>query len=96
MIIISDSPTNPNSEVSEEFEVVTNSIGHQSSTSPYQPAYKNFKSQVIPSTLRNFQQFLSTIPSPSPNSSTARPALVSPVRPSPIPQPRTSPIVTLQ
>ncbi|MBW0466486.1 hypothetical protein O181_006201 [Austropuccinia psidii MF-1] len=90
---IADSATNPNAEGSdeldgEEVEVVTNSIGHKSSTSPSQPSSRRFQSQVIPSTPRNFQPVLSTIPS------TYRPALVLPVRPSPIPQPRNSPMVT--
>ncbi|MBW0533401.1 hypothetical protein O181_073116 [Austropuccinia psidii MF-1] len=88
MRIISESTTNPNAEGSdelegEEFELVPNSIGHKSSASPSQPRSRRFKSQVIPSTPRNFQPVLSTIPSsfapPSLNPSTARP--------SPIPQP---------
>ncbi|MBW0483053.1 hypothetical protein O181_022768 [Austropuccinia psidii MF-1] len=61
---------------------------------------EKFQSQVIPSTPRNFQPILSTIPSsippPSPSPSTVRPALVSKVRPSPIPQPRNFPMVTFQ
>ncbi|MBW0470902.1 hypothetical protein O181_010617 [Austropuccinia psidii MF-1] len=73
---------------------------HQSSPSPSQPATKRFQSKVIPSTPGNFQPVLSTIPPsippPSPSASTARPALVSTVRPSPIPQPRNSPMVTSQ
>ncbi|MBW0460994.1 hypothetical protein O181_000709 [Austropuccinia psidii MF-1] len=102
---IPNSPTNPNAEGSdeldgEEVEVVTNSIDHRSSTSPSQPASKIFQSQVIPSTPRNLQPVLSTIPSSippsSPNASTSRPALVSTVRSSHIPQPRTSPIITSQ
>ncbi|MBW0540220.1 hypothetical protein O181_079935 [Austropuccinia psidii MF-1] len=82
----------------EEVEVVPNSISHQSSTLPYQHASKRFKSQVRPITPRSFQPVLSTIPSsippPSPNPLTSRSALVSPVRPSPIPHPRNSPMVT--
>ncbi|MBW0468422.1 hypothetical protein O181_008137 [Austropuccinia psidii MF-1] len=102
---ISNSPTNPDSEGSDEldgesFEVVLNPSGHQSSTSPSQPPAKRFQSQIIPSIPRNFQPVLSTIPSfippPSPIPSTARPALVSAVRPSLIPQPRNSPMVTSQ
>ncbi|MBW0584592.1 hypothetical protein O181_124307 [Austropuccinia psidii MF-1] len=85
---------------SEEDEVVSNSIGHKSSTSPSQPASRIFQSQVIPSTPISFQPVLSTIPSsippPSPNPLAYSPALVSPVRPSPIPQPRNSPIVISQ
>ncbi|MBW0471812.1 hypothetical protein O181_011527 [Austropuccinia psidii MF-1] len=52
---ISDSPIDPNAEGSdeidgEEAEVAPNSIGHQSSTLPYQPSSKRFQIQVIPST----------------------------------------------
>ncbi|MBW0479993.1 hypothetical protein O181_019708 [Austropuccinia psidii MF-1] len=68
LIRISNSPTNLNAEGSDELdaeavEVVPNSIGHQSSASPSQPDFRRFKSQVIPSNPRNFQQILSTIPS---------------------------------
>ncbi|MBW0510779.1 hypothetical protein O181_050494 [Austropuccinia psidii MF-1] len=103
--IISNSPTNPDAESSdeldgEEVEVVPKYIGHQSSASPSQPASRIFQSQVIPSTPRNVQPVLSTIPStippPSPNPSTTRPVFVSPVRPSPIPQPRNSPMIIYQ
>ncbi|MBW0481689.1 hypothetical protein O181_021404 [Austropuccinia psidii MF-1] len=99
--IIVDSPTNPNTEGSEEsdgdeVEVVPNYIGGQSSDSPSQPSYRRFQSQVIPSTSRNFQRIISTIPPPSPNPSTYRPALASPVRPSPINQTRNSAMVTSQ
>ncbi|MBW0478508.1 hypothetical protein O181_018223 [Austropuccinia psidii MF-1] len=84
----------------EEVEVVHSSIGFQSSTSPSQPASRRFQSQVIPSTPRNIQQVLSTIPSyiplPSPNSSTSRPYLVSTVRPTPIPKHRNFPKVASQ
>ncbi|MBW0488992.1 hypothetical protein O181_028707 [Austropuccinia psidii MF-1] len=99
---ISNSPTNPNAEGSdelddEEVEVVNPSIGHHSSTSPYQPSSKIFQSKVIPSTPRNFQPTLSIIPSsippPSPNTSTSRPFLASPLSSSPIPKPRQLPIV---
>ncbi|MBW0560289.1 hypothetical protein O181_100004 [Austropuccinia psidii MF-1] len=38
----------------EEVEVVPNSAGHPSNTSPSQPPAKRFQSQVIPSTLRTF------------------------------------------
>ncbi|MBW0512616.1 hypothetical protein O181_052331 [Austropuccinia psidii MF-1] len=90
-----NSPTSPNGE---EVEVVHPSIGHQSSASPSQPSYKIFQRHIIPSTPRNFQPILSTIPSsippPSPNPSTARPSLASPLKPSPIPHPRKSPMVT--
>ncbi|MBW0464443.1 hypothetical protein O181_004158 [Austropuccinia psidii MF-1] len=68
---IADSPTNPNPEGSdkldgEEVEVVPNSIGHQYSTSPSQPASRRFQSQVTPSTPRNVNPVLST-PPPSPS-----------------------------
>ncbi|MBW0464763.1 hypothetical protein O181_004478 [Austropuccinia psidii MF-1] len=63
-------------------------------------AAKRFQIQVIPSTPRNLQLVLctisSSIPPPSPNASTSRPAMVLPLRPSPIPQPRNSLIVTSQ
>ncbi|MBW0471209.1 hypothetical protein O181_010924 [Austropuccinia psidii MF-1] len=87
---ISNSPTDPNAEGSdeldgEEVEVVPNSIGHKSSASHSQPASRKFQSKVITSTPQNFQPALSTIlssiPPPSPNPSTDRPSLVSPVRP---------------
>ncbi|MBW0530747.1 hypothetical protein O181_070462 [Austropuccinia psidii MF-1] len=81
-------------------KVVPNSIGHQSSTSPSQPSSIILQSQFIPSTPINFQPVFSTIPSsiplPLPHPSTSRPALFSPVRPSPLLQPRNSPIVTSQ
>ncbi|MBW0582231.1 hypothetical protein O181_121946 [Austropuccinia psidii MF-1] len=58
------------------------------------------KNQVIPSTPRNFQPTLATIPTSippaSPHSSHTRPALNPAVRPSPIQQSRNSPIVTSQ
>ncbi|MBW0483753.1 hypothetical protein O181_023468 [Austropuccinia psidii MF-1] len=57
-----------------------------------------FHSNLIPSTPRSFQAFLSTLPSsipcPSHKPSTSRPALAPPMKPSPIPQPRPSPIPT--
>ncbi|MBW0549940.1 hypothetical protein O181_089655 [Austropuccinia psidii MF-1] len=56
--------------------------------------------QVIPSTPRTFQPALSSIPTTlppdSPSPSHARPALSQVVRPSPIQQPRNSPITTSQ
>ncbi|MBW0484908.1 hypothetical protein O181_024623 [Austropuccinia psidii MF-1] len=103
--IIAHSPTNPDAEGSVELdgdavEVVLESVGHQCNTSPSQPAATRLQSQVIPSTPRNVQQVLSTITSyispPSPNPSTARPAMDSPVSPPPIPPPRNSPMVTSQ
>ncbi|MBW0527221.1 hypothetical protein O181_066936 [Austropuccinia psidii MF-1] len=81
---IADSPTDPDSEGSDELdgedaEVVLNSSGHQSSTSASQTPSKRFQSQIISRNPRNFQLVLSTIPSPispiSPSTSTARPAL---------------------
>ncbi|MBW0494998.1 hypothetical protein O181_034713 [Austropuccinia psidii MF-1] len=80
----------------EEVEVVPNSIGHQSSTSPFKPASRRVQSKVIPSTPRSFQPVLSTIPPPSPSLSTSGPALVSPVRSLLIIQPRVSPMITSQ
>ncbi|MBW0464882.1 hypothetical protein O181_004597 [Austropuccinia psidii MF-1] len=84
----------------EEVEVVPNAAGHQSSTSPSQPPAKRFQSQFIPGTPRTFQPTLATIlnsiPPASPHSSHTRPALNPAVRPSPIQQSRSSPIVTSQ
>ncbi|MBW0551414.1 hypothetical protein O181_091129 [Austropuccinia psidii MF-1] len=84
----------------EEFEVVPNSAGHPSNTSPSQPHSKRFQSQVILSTPRTFQATLSTIPTSippsSPHSSHTRPALNPEVRTSPIQKSRNSPIVTSQ
>ncbi|MBW0545582.1 hypothetical protein O181_085297 [Austropuccinia psidii MF-1] len=91
---ISSSAADPDSEGSneldgEEVEVVYNSIGHQSSTSPSHPPAKRFQSHIIPRTPRTFQPTPSTIPTtlpPAPSSSsTTRPALIPEVRPSPIP-----------
>ncbi|MBW0582765.1 hypothetical protein O181_122480 [Austropuccinia psidii MF-1] len=98
---IADSPPDPDAEGSyeldgEEVEVVPNSAGHQSSTSPSQPPAKRFQIQVIPSTPRTFQHNLATIPPASPHSSHTRPALNPAVRPSPIQQSRNSPVVTSQ
>ncbi|MBW0490414.1 hypothetical protein O181_030129 [Austropuccinia psidii MF-1] len=83
----------------EEVEVVHNYIGHQSSTSPSHLPPKRFQSHINPSTPRNFQPMLSTIPTippASPSSSITRPAFIPAVRPSPIPQSRNSPKVTSQ
>ncbi|MBW0491352.1 hypothetical protein O181_031067 [Austropuccinia psidii MF-1] len=98
---ISNSPPDLDAEGSDELdgkeaEVVPNSSGHPSNTSPSQPPAKRFQSHIIPSTLRAFQPTLATIPPASPNSSHTRPALNKAVRPSPIQQPRNSPIVTSQ
>ncbi|MBW0516543.1 hypothetical protein O181_056258 [Austropuccinia psidii MF-1] len=58
------------------------------------------QSQLIPIGPRNLKPVLSTIkssvPLPSPNLSTSRPVMASPLRPSPIPQPRHCPMVTSQ
>ncbi|MBW0517527.1 hypothetical protein O181_057242 [Austropuccinia psidii MF-1] len=55
---------------------------------------------VLPSTPRNFQPTLATIPTSLPpaslSSSHTRPAIIPAVRPSPIQQSRASPIVTSQ
>ncbi|MBW0478706.1 hypothetical protein O181_018421 [Austropuccinia psidii MF-1] len=102
---ISNSLPDPDAEVSdeldgEELEVIHNSVGHQSATSPSHPPSKRFKSYIMPSTPRNFQPTLATIatslPLASPSSSTTRPAFIPEVRPSPIHQSRNSPIVTSQ
>ncbi|MBW0513881.1 hypothetical protein O181_053596 [Austropuccinia psidii MF-1] len=102
---IADSPPDPDAEGSdeldgEEVEVVPNSAGHPSNTSPSQPPAKSFQSQIIPSTPKNFQPTLSaistSIPPASPHSSHTRSALNPAVRPSPIQKPRNSPIVTSQ
>ncbi|MBW0541722.1 hypothetical protein O181_081437 [Austropuccinia psidii MF-1] len=102
---IADSPPDPDSEGSDELdgkevEVVSNSAGHPFNTSPSQPPSKRFQSQIIPSTPRNLQPTLATVPTyippASPHSSHTTPALNSAVRPSPIQQPRNSPIVTSQ
>ncbi|MBW0544547.1 hypothetical protein O181_084262 [Austropuccinia psidii MF-1] len=100
---IANSPPDPDAEGSDELDgeeagVVPNSAGYPSNTSPSQPPAKRFQSQVIPSTPRNFQHTLATIPNSippaSPHSSHTRPALNPEVRPSPIQQLRNSPIVT--
>ncbi|MBW0482907.1 hypothetical protein O181_022622 [Austropuccinia psidii MF-1] len=84
----------------EDAEVVDNPVGHKSSTSPSQPPSKRFQSHLIPSTPRNFQPTLSTIPTSlppaSPSSSHTRPSIIPEVGPSPIQQSRASAIVTSQ
>ncbi|MBW0547650.1 hypothetical protein O181_087365 [Austropuccinia psidii MF-1] len=62
---ISDSPTDPDAEVSDELDgeevvVVPHSVDHQSSTSSSQPLANRFQSQAIPSTPRTFQPVLIT------------------------------------
>ncbi|MBW0485065.1 hypothetical protein O181_024780 [Austropuccinia psidii MF-1] len=54
-----------------------------SGPSPSHTPEKRFQSHIIPSTPRTFQPTLATLPA-SPSSSTARPALIPAVRPSPI------------
>ncbi|MBW0588927.1 hypothetical protein O181_128642 [Austropuccinia psidii MF-1] len=98
---ISYSSPDPDAEGSNELdgaeaEVVPNSSGHPSNTSPSHPPARRFQSHIIPSTPRNFQPTLATIPTASPNSSHTRPALNPEVRLPPIQQPRNSPIVTSQ
>ncbi|MBW0578250.1 hypothetical protein O181_117965 [Austropuccinia psidii MF-1] len=98
---IYDSPPYPDAEGSyeldgEEVEVIPHYAGHPSNSSPSQPPAKRFQSQVIPSTPRNFQPTLATIPPASPHSSHTRHALNSEVRPSPVQQSRNSPIVNSQ
>ncbi|MBW0566332.1 hypothetical protein O181_106047 [Austropuccinia psidii MF-1] len=68
----------------EEVEVVPNSAGHPSNTSPSKPPSRRLQSQVIPTTPRTFQPTLATIPPASPHSSHNRPSLNPAVRPSPI------------
>ncbi|MBW0545838.1 hypothetical protein O181_085553 [Austropuccinia psidii MF-1] len=100
---ISDYPTDPDAEGSdeldgEEVEVVPHLVGHPSSNSSAHPLANRFQSQVIPSTPRTFQPVLAsiptTIPPSSPITSHARPALNPAVRPSPSQQPRNLPITT--
>ncbi|MBW0554224.1 hypothetical protein O181_093939 [Austropuccinia psidii MF-1] len=59
-----------------------------------------FKSHVIPSTPRTVQPTLATVPTSlpptSPSSSHARPPFTQAVRPSPIQEPMSSPIITSQ
>ncbi|MBW0579725.1 hypothetical protein O181_119440, partial [Austropuccinia psidii MF-1] len=102
---ISDSPTDPDAEGSDELDgeevvVVPHSVGHPSRNSSSQPLANRFQSQVIPSTPRTFQPMLAsiptTIPPSSPSTSHSRPALNPAVRPSPSQQPRNSPITTSQ
>ncbi|MBW0561460.1 hypothetical protein O181_101175 [Austropuccinia psidii MF-1] len=103
--MISDSPTDPDSEGSdeldgEEVEVVPHLVGHPSSNSSSQLLDNRFQSQVISSTPRTFQPVLSSIPTtipPSPPSTShARPALNPAVRQSPSQQPRNLSITTSQ
>ncbi|MBW0568100.1 hypothetical protein O181_107815 [Austropuccinia psidii MF-1] len=89
---INDFPTDPDAEGSDELDgevqVVPHSVGHPSGNFSTQPLVNRFQSQVIPSTPRTFRPILSSnptsIPSPSPSTSHARPALNPAVRPSPV------------
>ncbi|MBW0569977.1 hypothetical protein O181_109692 [Austropuccinia psidii MF-1] len=84
----------------EEAEVIPHSAGHPSNSSPSKPPAKRFQSPVIPSTPRDFQPTLATIPtsipSASPHSYHTRPALNTAVRPSPIQKSKNLPIVNSQ
>ncbi|MBW0553109.1 hypothetical protein O181_092824 [Austropuccinia psidii MF-1] len=102
---IADFPPDPDAAGSdeldgEEVEVVPHSVGHPSITSSSQPLAKRFHGHIIPSTPRNFQHTLAAIPTSlppaSPSPSHARPALNQELTPSPIQQPRNSPIITSQ
>ncbi|MBW0507962.1 hypothetical protein O181_047677 [Austropuccinia psidii MF-1] len=71
---ITNSAPDPDSEGSDELDgenvdVVNNTFGHQSSTSPSQPPAKRFQSGHIPSTHRSFQPTLATIPTSLPPAS---------------------------
>ncbi|MBW0566501.1 hypothetical protein O181_106216 [Austropuccinia psidii MF-1] len=81
---IDDSPPDPDAEGSDELDASCNT----------------FQSHIIPSTPRNFQPTLVTVPISLPPTSTssshAKPALTQAVRPSPIQQSRNSPIITPQ
>ncbi|MBW0544298.1 hypothetical protein O181_084013, partial [Austropuccinia psidii MF-1] len=94
-------PIYSNSEGSDELdgedvEVVPNSGGHPVNSLPSHPPAKRLQSHIIHSTHRNFQPTIATIPPDSPNPSHTRPALNQAVRPSPVPQPRNSPMVNSQ
>ncbi|MBW0585402.1 hypothetical protein O181_125117 [Austropuccinia psidii MF-1] len=83
-------------EGGEEAEVVPISAGHPVNYSPSHTPAKRLQSHIIHNTPRNLQPTLATIPPASPNPSHTRPALNKSVRPSPIPHPRNSPMVTSQ
>ncbi|MBW0558935.1 hypothetical protein O181_098650 [Austropuccinia psidii MF-1] len=93
---VSKGPTPDATSGYSDFEVVNNPVGHKYRTSPSQPPSKRFESRLIPSTPKNFQPTLATIPTSlppaSPSSSHTRPAII----PSPIQQSRASPIVNSQ
>ncbi|MBW0539668.1 hypothetical protein O181_079383 [Austropuccinia psidii MF-1] len=102
--IIADSPPNPDAggsdELDGEAEVVPHSSGRPVNSSPSHPPAKRLQSHILHNTTRNFQPTLAIIPTfippASPNPSHTRPASNQAVRPSPIPQPRNSPMVTSQ
>ncbi|MBW0490520.1 hypothetical protein O181_030235 [Austropuccinia psidii MF-1] len=81
-----------------DFEVINQLVGHSSISSSTQHPATKFHSNLIPSTPRNFQPVLSSAPSSvppfSPKSSITRAILASPIKPSPIPQPRQSQVLT--
>ncbi|MBW0518763.1 hypothetical protein O181_058478 [Austropuccinia psidii MF-1] len=102
---IANSSPDPDAVGSDEFdgeeaEVVNNPVGHQFSASPSHPLAKRFQSHLIPSTPRNCQATIATIPTSlppaSPNSSNTRLSMIPSVRSSPIQQSRTLAIVTSQ
>ncbi|MBW0542318.1 hypothetical protein O181_082033 [Austropuccinia psidii MF-1] len=84
---IADSPPDPDSEDREELD------GEE-------PLANRFQSHIILSTPKTFQPTLATVPTSLPtnsiSSSYSSPTLTQPVRPSPIQQPRNSPIITPQ
>ncbi|MBW0508182.1 hypothetical protein O181_047897 [Austropuccinia psidii MF-1] len=102
---IANSPPVPDSEGMDELdgekaEVVPISAGPPVNYSSSNPPAKRLQSHIIHNTPRNFQPTLATIPTSippaSPNSSHTMPSLNQAVRPSPIPHPRNSPMVTSQ
>ncbi|MBW0536034.1 hypothetical protein O181_075749 [Austropuccinia psidii MF-1] len=84
----------------EKVELVPHSAGHPVNSSTSNPPAKRLQSHIIHNTPRNFQPTLATIPTSIPpasyNPSHTRPALNQAVRPSPILQPRNSPMVASQ
>ncbi|MBW0501808.1 hypothetical protein O181_041523 [Austropuccinia psidii MF-1] len=87
----------PTNSDGEEAEGSGQNIGQLQNSSPSHPPPKTFQSQIIPSTPRNFQPRLATVPyssiQPSPNPPTAGPpGLASSMRTSTVPKSRPSPI----
>ncbi|MBW0505517.1 hypothetical protein O181_045232 [Austropuccinia psidii MF-1] len=78
----------------EEVEMIDPFFGQSSRYSPTSTLSKKYHCHLIPSTSRNLWPFLSSVPPPSPKSSTSRPILASPMKPSPTSQPRPSPVLT--